>query len=369
MVLCLLLVGCSGSSGPAWTVTPEIKGSRIQLSPDGSLLAVASVDGKVLLIKAADGSPKATLAGGPKKPTHLVFSPDSKQLASASSSKRKVGWWATSDGRSVASVAVGEAAVKARVVRHNNIRWINLRTGKTYGSKSHVGGKSASDVSGLSFLADGTLVTVDDRGAVQFWNTDGEITDEIGFEGRVSTATLSPTGQYLALSGNNRLNVLALPEGKRQFQMSANGPFQKLTYSPDGAYLATSAFGEVKILSLKTKTKLGKMKGEAFRLAFSTSGRHLIAAKNKTVEVWDIYKKSSVGTIKRREVKGVALLDDDGRRVLLRKNKVTLWDTAEPKKPLWSLEKKSKGWAVAPDGKSVTLLLEDGRLEHWELPE
>jgi Flp pilus assembly protein TadD len=73
-------------------------------SPDGKQLASASEDSTVRLWDALSGKHLATLAGHTEPVTHVIYSPDGKRLASASLDKR-VRLWDALSGKPVATLA------------------------------------------------------------------------------------------------------------------------------------------------------------------------------------------------------------------------------------------------------------------------
>lgn len=82
-------------------------------SPDGSLLATASLDGTIRIWDAADGSPIRTLRGHSGGVNSIAFSPDGEQLASGSDD-RTARIWSVSDGSLQRTLS---PIMKSRVVK------------------------------------------------------------------------------------------------------------------------------------------------------------------------------------------------------------------------------------------------------------
>ncbi len=371
--ICILIVlsylaGCGKGSNLVWSRPADSKLTRLALSPDGTTLLVASREGELSLLSFADGGVSKTLQSDLKEPGYFAWSHNSEMLAVASHKGRKVGWWEKS-GRLVATLSIGEARVKSRAVHHDNIQWIDTSTGEIVGSVSYVGGKQGSQVEGLAFTAAGSLISTDQKGRVQIWNREGEVSKEFAVKGRVSRAAVSPDGKTLALSGSNRLTVVDLEEEKVIIKDSASGPFQELTFSPDSSYFATSAFGKGRLFELKDKRQIGTFDSACRAIGFDQGGSLVGLAKNKEVEVWDLTTHTTVFTLKAREVRDVAVSSVPGKRLMIRREtSLKLYDLENPEELIWELKKPNKGWAVDPALTRVVVLLKDGGLECWKLP-
>jgi len=89
--------------------TEEVKG--LAFSPDGALLASASVDRFVRLWSTADGSPRAELVRHVEEATGVAFSPDGKTLASIGT-EQAVKLWHLPTLREVVSISVPDAGAR-----------------------------------------------------------------------------------------------------------------------------------------------------------------------------------------------------------------------------------------------------------------
>jgi WD40 repeat protein/DNA-binding SARP family transcriptional activator len=76
-------------------------GGDASWSPDGAMVATAGDGGKVVLSRAADGTPVRTLAADPEWVGTVAFSPDGALLAAAGSAERYATLWDVASGRLV----------------------------------------------------------------------------------------------------------------------------------------------------------------------------------------------------------------------------------------------------------------------------
>jgi WD40 repeat protein len=108
---------------------------RVAFSPDGSIVATASDDGDIRLWNVPDGTPRGdVLRGHTDWVQCLAFSPDGKQLASASGhpgDERAVRRWDVATGTQLGEPLLGHTAMLTWVAYSND--------GKYLASASHDG--------------------------------------------------------------------------------------------------------------------------------------------------------------------------------------------------------------------------------------
>ena len=150
----------------------------LAFSPDGTRLAVSTVDNEVVLLDAATGRQTARLRG-PTAPVYaLAFSPDGTLLAGGSADKRT--WlWSSATGKAlrtfqghtdaVDSVAIspdGDLLVSGSDDRTARI-W-NLQTG----DEMRVLSGDVADVTSVGFTPDGdSVITSSIDGTLRFWDS------------------------------------------------------------------------------------------------------------------------------------------------------------------------------------------------------
>ncbi len=100
-----LLLGSAQVSAPMPVCKDRI--SEVSLSPDGSLIAVASVDKNAYVVKLSDGSVTATLSGHTSPVNDVSWSPDGKRLVTASNDKTVRIWGV--DGSAIKTISHADA--------------------------------------------------------------------------------------------------------------------------------------------------------------------------------------------------------------------------------------------------------------------
>jgi serine/threonine protein kinase len=285
-----------GHTGPVgWVV----------FSPDSRLLASAGGEGAVTIWNAATGLAVRTMKAHEKPVTCLAFRTDGKQLASASMDATvkiwdvatgkgvhilhgHVGWvWGVAfspDGRRLASAGADKT-----------VHIWNARTGKQERTlKGHV-----NWVSSLAFSADGKrLASASGDRTVKIWDTARwkVIRSLLGHATPVSCVTFSPDGKTLASggggTGKGELLLWDLSSGVAATTVPDSRRVTSVAYSPDGRRLLSGGFDrKVKLWDVKTGLKLLTLSCHlraVTKAAFSPDGRRIASSSmDTTVKLWD----------------------------------------------------------------------------------
>ena len=233
----------------------------VAFSPDGRLLATASVDETARLWDPATGEQLRTLTGHTNWVYGVAFSPDGRLLATASGSTARL--W---------DPATGE----------------QLRT-----LTGHTGG-----VYGVAFSTDGRLLATAEGDCTALWDpATGEYLRTLTLarsQGAYGVA-FSRDGRLLATAeGDCAARVWDPATGKRLRTLTGHtDPVWRVAFSPDGRLLATAssdctarlwdpATGE----QLRTLT-LARIPEVVYGVAFSPGGRLLATASGNKARLWD----------------------------------------------------------------------------------
>ena len=287
----------------------------VAFSPDGRLLATASMDKTARLWDPATGDCLRTLTGHDGEVFGVAFSPDGRLLATASMDKTARLW----------DPATGDC----------------LRT-----LTGHDG-----DVYGVAFNPDGRLLaTSSDDHKARLWDpaTGDCLRTLTGHDGEVWGVAFSPDGRLLATASDDKTARLWDPATGDCLRTLTghDGEVFGMAFSPDGRLLATASDDKTARLwdpatgdCLRTLTGHD---GEVFGMAFSPDGRLLATASmDKTARLWDPATGDCLRTLTGHdgEVVGVAF-SPDGRLLATASFDETarLWDsatgtTAEPPAP------------------------------------
>lgn len=193
-------------SAPMMGHTDSLQSVRV--SPNGALIASASIDGSVRLWDARTGAPvgEPLIVRGCRM-LELAFSPDSTLLASSGTNNQIFVWDVTTN-----------VQITQPLIGHNN--WVR----------------------GLAFHPDGrTLASSDIDGMVIIWNV-GKSFVLTGHKQRVRDLALSPDGQTLVTTSFDR-HIQIWNTDSLSLQKRISTPHQDAimctAFSPDGQFLAT----------------------------------------------------------------------------------------------------------------------------------
>jgi WD40 repeat protein len=316
---------------------------------EGNVLLRDQKPGEVKLWDARTGAEVLTLRGHGAPVLAVVFSPDGRQLASAS--------W--------------DQTVKV---------W-DARTGKVL----HTLTGHTDAVRGLAFVPGGRrLVSCGGDRAVKIWDTASgrEVCGLTGNPGtRLSTA-VSPDGRALALAGGEGqqpgdVTVWGLADGKPVHTLRGHaGPVRSLAFSPDGRRLASAgADGTVKVWDVGIDPEALTLATGGDGLAFSPDGRCLASGSDDTaVKLWDARTGRELATLSGHTA-GVraAAFSPDGRllataaRDFGEPGEVKLWDARARKELLTLPGQPGVGsMAFSPDGSSLALPGENHTVTVWD---
>ena len=244
--------------------------NQILFSPDGRLLAgICSIGVWVYDVHA--NVPKALLTGHSDKINTITFSPDGKNIASASE-----------DG---------------------SARLWDVATGKH--RKTFIGNRFGFD--SVSFTTDGkTLIPAGFR-EISLWNVNSGQNEEtfVGvYNSLYGNSSFTPDGKTYA-SISNEINLWDINTGEEKKTLSGNeNRVKKVLFSPDGKTLAGKEYRNVihlwDVASGKHKSILTRKKKTISGMAFSPDGNTLATAcTDKIIYMWN----TETGKL-RKKIKG-----------------------------------------------------------------
>ena len=252
----------------AATLTPialpqQIEANRLAFSPDGAYLAVSRQEGmsniRVDLWRVADWSLAHTLDGHLYGITHLAWSPDGSLLATASMDG-SVKLWQMADGSlaqewpvtyqgyhrpGVLSVAFSPdgANVAAGVYGGSIQGWPTNSLTQTINFQA----SGLPQPNQALFLPDGRLLSLNGY-TVNLWQPDGVLLKELQSERQIAGGTLSPAGDLLAACALKSLEFWDMNTLEFCCRKEIGGA-QAIYFSPDGAQLAVLK-GDEKLLQV-----------------------------------------------------------------------------------------------------------------------
>ncbi|NIS82526.1 MAG: hypothetical protein GTO14_20485 [Anaerolineales bacterium] len=292
--------------------------SDVAFSPDGDLVASASMDGTVRIWRTADGELVRTIEAHEDHVLSLDFSPDGEYLVTGSDD-RTTRLWRVAEGELVWEVGtelVGRILKVAfspdgtLVALGGHRCYIELRATRsgilrrTLAQPRCVAkGFGAVGYWGMAFSRDGSQIfTGEGRsccgGSLQLWQVEEYIAPELirGYNLAVRDVASSPDGEHLAVAFVGNIDFWLLkPEEPYRPQVFVGHTFRvnSVAFSPQGELIASaSRDGTIRIWSVQSGETLTVLEGHedgVNRAVFSADGSMLASAsQDDTVIIWDL---------------------------------------------------------------------------------
>jgi WD40 repeat protein len=325
--------------------------STVAFSRDGSLAAAAGEDPRrartydVRVWHAADGSLVQTFHGHTNLVYHVEFSPNGRQLVSASAD---------------ATARIWTLGLSAGVVlRHGN------------------------RVNDARFDGDGRrVVTASWAGNVRIWTVDGKRVWSFSLDGRALSAVISPSGDVVAAGSTDRnVHVWNLNSGEAAVLRGHTGAVSSVAFSRGGELVSSSADGTARVWNVRSDALQAVLRGHAGAVraaAFSPDGAEVVtASEDHTARIWDVsplpvVKELRVPARRSEHASSIGVVfSEDGRYVLVRRGYDGARVYAASGRLVATLRARGgtlTGGAFSPDGTLVATATATGPVQVWRIP-
>jgi WD40 repeat protein/serine/threonine protein kinase len=373
------------AGGKAPVRLPQAVSSPV-ISPDGKLVLDA-VGNTARLWDAATGEERAALRGHTDRARSARFSPDGKQVVTASDD-RTARLWETATGRPLLTLTGHADHVASAVFSRDGRRVLTAGEDRTARVWDATTGKELSVLRGhkdmlrsAAFGLDGrrvVTVAADHTGRVWDAETGKELASAPEVE-EFKAPEVSADGKrwisFRSFTGSS-VRVWDLETGKELLTIRVpGGHLRSAALSPDGGRVVTAAEdGVMRVWEAATGKELPGFQppqGGFGSAVFSPDGKRLLAADNDDVRLWDAATGQELNTVLAREGRVLSVaFDPDGRRVLatLMRDSLSVWDVAAHTEVVTDNGHAWQIWAVgfSPDGRRFVSASFDRTARVWE---
>jgi WD40 repeat protein len=361
--------------------------NSVQFSPDGSKLASASDDKKVIVWDPSTGARLHTLEGHSGMVSAVQFSPDGSKLASASDDS-KVIVWDPSTGAELQTLEGHSGMVRAVQFSPDNSKLASASDDSrvivwdpSTGAQLHTLESHSGMVSAIQFSPDGSkLASASDDSRVIVWDpsTGARLQTLEGHSGMVSAVQFSPDGSKLvSASDDSRLIVWDPSTGAKLHTLESHWAMIRVVqFSPDGSKLASvSDDRKVIVWDPSTGAKVHTLRRHSDTIRdvqFSPDGSKLASASDDSkVIVWDPSTGAELQTLEGHSgmVSAIKFSPDGSKLASVSDDrKVIVWDpsTGGQSQKLEGHSGMVRVVQFSPDGSKLASVSDDRKVIVWD---
>jgi WD40 repeat protein/serine/threonine protein kinase len=317
-------------------------------SPDGKLLATASLDGTVRLWEIETGRPYVEPLRHESRVWSVAFSPDGKLLASGTDSTAHL--WEVSSGRP---------------------HGLPLETDESGSEERRTK---------VVFSPDGKLLATLEGATVGLWETGtGQLHKRLRAQHQdvvvSQDVAFSPDGKLLATAGDWMAQVWDTATGKAQGEeLRHEGLVRCVAFSPDGKLLATGGDdGTVRLWEVSSKKPYGQPllhQDSVSRTIFSPDGQFLASSASGPTRIWRTYQPFCTEVLPYQSGVQLGDISPDGKvGAIISGDKVHLWNTRTGKVLGEPLRHKGRvvDAAFSPNGKLLASAVGHIAIQLWDV--
>ena len=312
----------------------------------------------------------------------MVFSPDGKQVVSASDDQTIMVWDLTIDREFPTMRGHKEEAVSSLAFSPDGKRIVSGGYDGRIKIYDTISGTEVMTLPGHSDRALSVVFTTDGKriisnsidGTIRVWDavSGTELAAFRNPDGSIWSAALSPDGKTVVYnSDDNILRILDLSSETKVKSLIGHKRWPScVAFSPDGKYITSGDMdGMVKVWDVITASEVitlrrNRLWSYIHCIAFSPDGKRIVTG-GEEVKVWNIETDNEERTFQGHGGwVGSVVFSPDGKRIIGGCENVKVWDASTGAEILSLGGDKISGWTVAisPDGKTVATLGADNNI-------
>jgi WD40 repeat protein len=358
-----------------------------QFSPDGKQIVTASSDQTARVWDAATGKEVAVLRGHEGQVNSAQFSPDSKQIVTASDDTTARIWDAVTGEEVAVLRGHGDRVISAKFSPDGK-QIVTASSDQTARVWDAAAGKEVAllrghedQVNSLEFSPDSKrIVTASDDTTARVWDTvtGKEVAVLRGHEGWVSSAQFSPDGkQIVTASLDKTARVWDAATGKELVVLRGHeGWVNSAQFSPDGKQIVTASDDTTaRMWNAATGKELSVLRGHdhfVMSAQFSLDGKQIVTASDDTTaRVWDAATGKELAVLRGHEdqVNSAQFLPD-GKQIATVSSDATarIWDAVTGKEVavLRGHEGGVLSAQISPDSRQIATASSDNTARVWD---
>ncbi|KAB8319080.1 hypothetical protein SD81_009175 [Tolypothrix campylonemoides VB511288] len=354
--------------------------NSVVFSPDGKTIASASSDNTIKLCN-LEGQLLKTLSGHDGRVWSVAFSPDGKTIASASDDKTIKLW--NREGQLLKTLSGHGYEVNSVVFSPDGKMIASASWDKTIKLWNRSGQllKTLSGhddrVTSVVFSPDGkTIASASLDKTVKLWKMEGQLLKTLsGHDDTVWSVVFSPDGNMIASASHDKSIKLWNLEGKELQTLSGHdNRVTSVVFSPDGKTIASASWDKsIKLWNLEGK-ELQTLSGHGDnvnRVVFSPDGNTIASAsRDKTVKLWNLQGQQRTALAEHGDTVWRVVFSPDGKTIASASYDKSI--------KLWNLEGKAPktlsghggvvySVAFSPDDKTIASGSLDKTIKMWNV--
>ncbi|MDJ0798689.1 MAG: AAA-like domain-containing protein [Calothrix sp. MO_167.B12] len=347
-------------------------------SPDGKQIVTAS-DDQTARVWDINGKLLQTLAGHEKSVYHAAFSPDGKRIVTASDDQTARVW--DINGKLLQTLAGHEKSVNYATFSPDGRRIVTASDDKT-ARVWDINGKLLQTLAGheksvnyATFSPDGKrIVTASDDKTARVWDINGKLLQTLtGHEKSVNYATFSPDGKRIVTASDDKTaRVWDINGSMLQILAGDQSLVYYAAFSPDGQRIVTVSDDQtahVWDINGKLLQALGHEK-RVYHAAFSLDGQRIVTASDdQTARVWDV-NGQLLQTLGHEKRVYHAAFSADKQRIVTASDDQTahVWDiNGKLLQTLVGHKSQINRAAFSPDGQKIVTASHDKTAHVWDV--